>query len=249
MPPRGIRKGHLIDTAQAKDNFLAGMSHELRAPLNAIIGFTGTLLMRLPGPLTADQERQLKTVQASARHLLSLINDIADLTQIDSGDMELVFEAVALAPVIEEVAASLRPLALEKNLELQVAMPDRDVTLSTDRRLFRRILVTIVNNAIRCAGSGPIRIRLASRRQADGCPFVDLEVANTANGIRAEDERELFQALAEVDRSTIWRNEGAGLGLYLSQKLATLLGGSLSLRSPTGEDSTFAFALALPENR
>src|SRR5207249_2569979 len=95
----------------AKDRFLATMSHELRTPLNAILGFTGTLLMKLPGPLTTDQEKQLRTVQASARHLLSLINDLLDLAKIESGKVELNLEAVACQGVVVEVATALRPAA------------------------------------------------------------------------------------------------------------------------------------------
>src|SRR6185503_14173499 len=95
----------------AKDRFLATMSHELRTPLNAIIGFTGTLLMRLPGPLTVDQEKQLQTVKSSARHLLSLINDLLDLAKIESGKVELVFEPVPGRALVTELAATLRPQA------------------------------------------------------------------------------------------------------------------------------------------
>ena len=107
-----------LETAnRAKDDFLASMSHELRTPLNAIIGFTGTLLMQLPGPLNDEQERQLGIVQWSARHLLSLINDILDLAKIESGKMELHFEAVPIKEVVKDVAASLAALASEKGLE------------------------------------------------------------------------------------------------------------------------------------
>jgi protein-histidine pros-kinase len=236
----------LENASQAKDNFLAGMSHELRTPLNAIIGFTGTLLMRLPGPLTTDQEKQLRTIQTSARHLLSLINDILDLAKIESGKVELVFEPVTIQRVIEDVAASLRPLAEEKKLDLRISVPDREVTIWTDRRALHQILINLANNAIKYTETGSIQINLASGQHLNGRPSVDLEVVDTGIGIRPEDQRKLFQAFEQVDRSSTRRYEGAGLGLYLSQKLASLIGGSLSLRSAIGSGSSFT--LSLPEN-
>ena len=119
---------------RAKDGFLASMSHELRTPLNAIIGFTGTLLMRLPGPLTTDQEKQLRTVQVSAKHLLSLINDLLDLAQIESGKVELTLEPVNCGELLEQVVSSLRPIAESKNIALRVDDYGHEVCIQTDRR-------------------------------------------------------------------------------------------------------------------
>jgi PAS domain S-box-containing protein len=118
----------------AKDRFLASMSHELRTPLNAIIGFTGTLLMKMAGPLTGDQEEQLQTIDASAQHLLSLINDLLDLAKIESGKVELELEPIECRSLVREVAASLQPLAERKGLRLEVALPAQDLVLRTDRR-------------------------------------------------------------------------------------------------------------------
>src|SRR5204863_6972253 len=114
--------------------FLASMSHELRTPLNAILGFTGTLLMKLPGPLTTDQEKQLRTVQASARHLLSLINDLLDLAKIESGKVELNLESVECQGVVEEVATALRPAAEAKGLAFEALVSPLDLTVRADRR-------------------------------------------------------------------------------------------------------------------
>ena len=125
----------------AKDRFLASMSHELRTPLNAIIGFTGTLLMKLPGPLTADQEQQLWTVQGSAKHLLSLINDLLDLAKIESGKVELKLEPILCQSVIQEIATSLHPLAKAKGLEFEIKVPPTDLIILTDHRAFSQILI------------------------------------------------------------------------------------------------------------
>jgi PAS domain S-box-containing protein len=135
----------LEQASRAKDRFLASMSHELRTPLNAIIGFTGTLLMRLPGPLTPDQAHQLETVRTSARHLLSLINDLLDLARIQSGKVEVNSEPVVCQRVVEEVATTLRPLAEAKGLTFDVTLPARDVIARTDRRALSQILLNLTN--------------------------------------------------------------------------------------------------------
>src|SRR5437764_3024830 len=128
---------------QAKDRFLATMSHELRTPLNAIIGFTGTLLMRLAGPLTPDQDYQLKTVQGSARHLLSLINDLLDLAKIESGNVEIQTEPIACQVVLDEVVTALRPLAEAKGLVFDSKPVARGASVRTDRRAFSQILINL----------------------------------------------------------------------------------------------------------
>ena len=144
--------------SRAKDQFLASMSHELRTPLNAILGFTGTLLMKLPGPLTDEQERQLQIVRSSARHLLSLINDILDLAKVESGKRELTFEPVAVAEVIGEVSAALASRAAEKGLQLSSDVRDATTTVVTDRRALAQILLNLTDNAIKYTQAGSVRI-------------------------------------------------------------------------------------------
>jgi len=222
---------------QAKDRFLATMSHELRTPLNAIIGFTGTLLMRLPGPLNADQEKQLRTVQGSARHLLALINDLLDLARVEAGKVELNPEAVACRAVLEEAMASLRPLADVKELELRLDAPE-DLIVRTDRRALSQIVLNLLNNAIKFTERGHVRAGLA--RSADRA--VEISVADTGIGIRDEDQARLFAAFARVEGGAR-RQEGSGLGLHLSQKLAQLLGGEIELRSEFGRGSVFKLRL------
>ena len=229
----------------AKDRFLASMSHELRTPLNAIIGFTGTLLMRLPGPLTADQEKQLTTVQANAKHLLSLINDLLDLAKIESGKVELRLEPVALQAVVREVAGTLQPLAEAKGLRLETAVAKPDVVLPSDARVLNQILINLVNNAIKFTDRGSVRIEL-DQRQDGGRLLPEIRVVDTGIGIRPEDQTQLFQAFRRVDNSSRHRQEGTGLGLNLSQKLAELLGGTITVQSEYGKGSTFTLAWVEP---
>jgi len=231
----------LARAMQAKDRFLASMSHELRTPLNAIIGFTGTLLMKLPGPLNADQEKQLNTVQTSARHLLTLINDILDLAKIEAGKVELNFEPTDCRGVIEEAVATLRPAAEAKGLALEVAAPVEKVVLRTDRRALSQIVLNLLNNAIKFTAQGGVRVTLALR-EADGASLVECAVQDTGSGIRQEDQEKLFAAYSQVDAATR-SQEGTGLGLYLCRKLADLLGGTIACRSEFGSGSTFTLRL------
>lgn len=226
----------------AKDRFLASMSHELRTPLNAIIGFTGTLLMRLPGPLTTDQEKQLQTVQASARHLLLLINDLLDLAKIESGKVELHREPLIAQTVVQEVATTLRPLAESKGLGFEIALPTIDIVIGTDRRAFSQILINLANNAIKFTETGTVRIELDQRRER-GQTLTEVRVVDTGVGIRPEDQDKLFHAFAQVDAANKRRYEGTGLGLHLSQKLAELLGGRITFQSAYGMGSTFTLIL------
>jgi PAS domain S-box-containing protein len=223
----------------AKDRFLASMSHELRTPLNAVIGFTGTLLMRLPGPLTAEQERQLHTVRSSARHLLSLINDLLDLAKIESGKVEIDTEPVACHRVLDEVMATLRPLAEVKGLAFELSLPAQDVMVRTDRRAFSQILINLANNAIKFTETGRVRLEVG---QHDGRDAIEIRIIDTGIGIRPEDHAKLFKAFTPLTAAT-GRTDGTGLGLHLSQKLAELLGGSIRFTSESGKGSTFILSL------
>ncbi len=229
--------------SQAKDRFLATMSHELRTPLNAIIGFTGTLLMKLPGPLNAEQEKQLGTVQSSAKHLLSLINDLLDLAKIESGKVELRLEPVGCNRVVQEVASALRPSAEGKKLHFEISLPPEEITIQTDRRTVNQILINLTNNAIKFTEAGSVRIELRQHRDG-GRMVTELSVTDTGIGIRPEDQVNLFQAFRQVG-ATRRRSDGTGLGLHLSQKMAELLGGRITLQSEPGKGSRFT--LVLPE--
>jgi signal transduction histidine kinase len=236
------RNNELAAANEVRGRFLAAMSHELRTPLNAIIGFTGTLLMSLPGPLNADQEKQLRLVQGGGKHLLALINDLLDLAKIDAGKVELRLETMEIRRVIEEIAASLRPFAERKGLKLFVAESTEEIVVRTDRRTLSQIVLNLINNAIKFTEIGSVRLDVA-RRTEDGNGVVEIAVQDTGVGIRVEDQPKLFEAFAQVGATTKQPEEGTGLGLHLSQKLALLLGGVISMRSEYGKGSTFALTL------
>jgi len=228
---------------QAKDRFLAGMSHELRTPLNAIIGFTGTMLMKLPGPLTDDQNKHLGTIQASARHLLSLINDLLDVSKIESGTIELKMVSVVCQDVVTEVQETLRTLTEQKGLTLEIDMPTDQIVVKTDQRALKQILLNLVNNAVKFTESGNVAIRV-TQREDNGVVTTRFNVIDTGIGIRPEEHSKLFQAFTQVDSSSTRRYEGTGLGLYLCKKLAGLINGRLWFESEYGKGSTFILELA-----
>ncbi|MBI5717131.1 MAG: PAS domain S-box protein [Burkholderiales bacterium] len=231
---------------RGKDLFLATMSHELRTPLNAIIGFTGLMLMKLPGPLTAAQERQLTLVQSSGQHLLSLINDLLDLAKIESGRVELQLEPVRCVPVLEEVAATLRPAAAAKGLRIHIDADDPALGVHADHRALHQIVLNLGSNAVKFSTQGAVQLQVRAV-DAAGISKVELAVVDNGIGISAEDQARLFQAFTQVGQRSGRPAEGTGLGLHLSRKLAELMNGDLRVVSELGRGSRFSLLLARAE--
>jgi signal transduction histidine kinase/CheY-like chemotaxis protein len=220
---------------RSKSQFLANMSHELRTPLNAIIGYSEMLRDDVTDP-TAQSD--LSKIEASGKHLLSLINDVLDLSKIEAGRMELHHERFDVAEVCREMAATLAPL-LEKNgnaLEIDVS---EDVgTLWSDVVRVRQVLLNLLSNAAKFTERGRITLRV--RREPAGVTFA---VADTGIGIAPEALARLFQPFTQADGSTTRRFGGTGLGLALVRHFARLLGGEVTAESTPGEGSTFTLRL------
>ncbi len=225
----------------AKDNFLASMSHELRTPLNAIIGFTGTLLMRLPGPLTGEQEKQLNTVKGSAKHLLSLINDLLDLAKINSGKVEIHFEEVICQNVITEIVNTISTLAEAKDIRLEVRMPEEKIIVNSDLRVLTQILINLTNNAIKYTEKGSVIINL-SKKQMNNEECVVIDVIDTGVGIKSEDLDKLFMPFQKLEGSGKYI-EGTGLGLHLCRKLAMLVNTRIEFESEFSKGSRFSIII------
>jgi PAS domain S-box-containing protein len=236
----------LAKAVATKDRFLAGMSHELRTPLNAIIGFTGTMLMKLPGPINDEQGKQLRMVQSSARHLLSLINDLLDLTRIESGKVELEVAPMPCRELIDEVLSSFKPQARSKGLALEFEPTAENLTVSSDRRAVQQILMNLVHNAIKFTNNGTVLVRLA-RSMVGTRACATISVSDTGIGIGSEQRGHLFQAFSQLDGNALRQFEGTGLGLHLSRKLASLLQGEILFDSEYGKGSVFTLALPLEE--
>ena len=232
----------LAEASRAKDRFLAGMSHELRTPLNAIIGFTGTLLMKLPGPLNAEQEKQLRTVQTSGRHLLALINDLLDVAKIAAGKTELRIEPVSCQEVLHEVEATLRPMAQAKDLQFRLVLPEPPVVLNSDRRCLCQIVLNLTGNAIKFTEQGQVCLTLAL---AEAAQALEIQVEDSGVGIAQAEQAKLFTPFSRIHTAGASAPEGTGLGLHLSQQMAHLLGGRITVRSEPGQGSCFTLHLPL----
>ncbi|MDD1743791.1 MAG: ATP-binding protein [Methanomassiliicoccales archaeon] len=228
----------LQELDRLKSMFIASMSHELRTPLNSIIGFTGILLQGLAGEMNEEQRRQLAIVKGSANHLLSLINDVIDISKIEAGKMEVSIAPFDLSALVREVAATFSQAAQTKGLRIAVSGPDSLEAESDDRRV-RQVLVNLVANAIKFTDRGSVEIAL---RMRDG--GAEVSVRDTGIGIRQEDLSRLFGAFSQVITEGRPR-EGSGLGLYLSKKIADLLGGQIGADSKFGVGSVFNFTLPL----
>jgi PAS domain S-box-containing protein len=222
-----------------KSMFIASMSHELRTPLNSIIGFTGIILQGISGKITEDQRKELTMVKNSAHHLLTLINDIIDVSKIETGKVELFIEEFNLADLMQEVKESFKVAADEKNLKLSLKMPERLIIKSDERRT-KQVIMNLGSNAVKFTDRGEIEIKVKKKDEK-----VVVSVADTGIGIKKENMEKLFKQFSRIYAEGIPVIEGTGLGLYLSKKIVDLLGGQIKAESEFGKGSMFTFTFPL----
>ncbi|HEX5864244.1 MAG TPA: GAF domain-containing protein, partial [Casimicrobiaceae bacterium] len=228
-----------------KSEFLANMSHELRTPLNAIIGFSEVLLERLFGELNAKQDDYLKDIHSSGRHLLSLINDILDLSKIEAGRMELEVSTFELEDALSNAMTLVRERAQRHGIALEQQVDPQLGELAADERKFKQILVNLLSNAVKFTPDGG-RIDVKAHRKEDN---VVIAVHDTGIGIAPEDQAAVFEEFRQVGRDYTNKQEGTGLGLALTRKFVELHGGRIWVESEPGKGSTFTFTIPVGHER
>src|SRR6266446_5738915 len=236
-------KSRQIELAsQHKSQFLASMSHELRTPLNAIIGLTEMLTEHAPRFGTEKAVEPLNRVLKAGRHLLNLINEILDLSKIEAGKLELNIEQIAIAPVLEEVAATSRPLA-EQNGNRLVSDCNADIsTVRVDPLRLRQVLLNLLSNACKFTKQGEVRVT-AARIADGGRAWLQVDVADSGIGMSPEQLGKLFQEFTQADSTTARQFGGTGLGLAISRRLCRMMGGDITVASEKGRGSTFTVRL------
>ncbi len=233
-----IAKERAEESDRLKSAFLATMSHELRTPLNSIIGFTGIILQGIVGPLNEEQKKQLNMVRGSAQHLLSLINDILDISKIEAGQLQIAYEEYDLPDAIEKTLATVRPLAEKKGLCLTSSISGDINKITGDRRRTEQILLNLISNAVKFTNEGSVIVECEI-----GDNGIALRVADTGIGIKEKDLETIFQPFRQIDSGLTRKYEGTGLGLSICKKLVELMGGTIWVKSILGSGTTFGFYL------
>ena len=225
---------------QHKSEFLANMSHELRTPLNAVIGFSEVLIERMFGDLNEKQEDYLKDIHASGKHLLSLINDILDLSKIEAGRMELDVEEFDLRSALENTLTLIRERAERHGIGLTLDAADNLDGFRADQRKFKQIMLNLLSNAVKFTPDGgriTVRARLAEP------DLLEVAVADTGIGIAPEFLETIFEEFRQAGGSYTNKQEGTGLGLSLTRRIVELHGGTIGVASEPGAGATFTFTL------
>jgi signal transduction histidine kinase len=222
----------------AKSDFLAVMSHELRTPLAAIMGYQELLADGITGPVTEAQSQQLGRIKASARHLLSLIDEILTFTRLDAGRETVMPETIDLDDALKDAMEIVEPLATAKNLSLRIVSPGPGSIVESDVTKVRQILVNLLSNAVKFTDKGIVTVEANML----GKDFL-LRVSDTGIGIQPENIHRIFDPFWQVEQKATRRATGTGLGLTVTKRLANLLGGDVDVTSTPGEGTTFTVRL------
>ncbi len=224
----------LEHTLEARDSFLAAMSHNLRTPLNSIIGFTDILLAQMPGPLNETQVQQMEIIKRCSKQLLTLIRQLLDVGLIQHHKLDPVIAPCDINGIIQDVMQELKPIADQKEIDFSYGLVADEYIINTDRKFFRQIIVNLLDNAIKYTKVGTVKLS-----QKDGDETLEIHVSDTGCGIREEDLTEIFQLYSTVHKKHDPYGEHTGLGLVLCCKYCELLGMKLTCDSDFGKGTTF----------
>jgi adenylate cyclase len=227
--------------SQHKSQFLASMSHELRTPLNAIIGLTEMMITN-PARLGTEKALEpLQRVRRAGQHLLSLINEVLDLSKIEAGKLELSPEPLKVAPLIDEVIGTTAQLAEQNKNRLVIEVPDELGPVMADPMRLRQILLNLLSNACKFTKAGEVALR--ARHVADERDWIEFAISDTGIGMTPEQLGKLFKEFSQADSLTARRYGGTGLGLAITRKLAGMMGGDVTVTSEPGQGSVFTLRL------
>ena len=233
---------------RAKSDFLANMSHELRTPLNSIIGFSEVLEDELLGPMNASQRENLQYILKAGRHLLSLINDILDLSKVESGKMELEVDRVSLKEMLEASLVMHQEKALRHGISLDLQIePGTDMVIDADERKLKQILFNLLSNAVKFTPDGGSVLVMA--RGLTGTQEIEISIADTGIGVKREDIPRLFKEFSQLDSVYDKKYKGTGLGLAITKKLVELHAGRIQVSSEFGKGSRFVFVIPARQAR
>jgi signal transduction histidine kinase/PAS domain-containing protein len=229
----------LEQASELKSQFLANMSHEFRTPLNAILGYTSMLLQGVSGPITEPVKRQLGRVESNGRHLLTIINEILDISRIEAGRMPKQISRFKIHELVAEVRTELEPIIRRSNLTVVIELA-RDIRpIASDRQKVKQILLNLLSNALKFTHNGQVTI--SANRLPDR--VIAIAVADTGIGIAPADQDTIFEDFRQLDNSPTRAYGGTGLGLSICRRLSTMLGGQIKVRSELNKGSTFTLIL------
>jgi PAS domain S-box-containing protein len=228
----------LVKGNKLKSDFLASMSHELRTPLNAVIGYSALLIDGIKGALTEGQADYVTRSRAAAQHLLSLINDILDLSKIEAGKMPVYVERVSIPELINDVGQQVEQMVTAKNLTFSAEVSSTCPTVDTDKTKLKQILLNLLSNAAKFTNRGGVRVTVNSTRDS-----IVFEVVDTGVGIKPEEIELIWEDFRQLDQSRTRSYGGTGLGLSITRRLTQQLGGEIDVRSVFGQGTAFSVRL------
>jgi len=241
-----VQKTQLSEANRLKTNFLSNMSHELRTPLNSVIALSGVLSRRLANKIPTDEFSYLEVIERNGKHLLSLINDILDISRIEAGREEVEISRFSTENIIEEVVSMILPQAKQKNIQLIQPENNKNIFITSDINKLRHILQNLISNAVKFTEKGKVEIIATQHKES-----IEISVTDTGIGIDAEHINHIFDEFRQADASTSRRFGGTGLGLSIAKKYANLLGGTITVKSTPEAGSTFTLTIPInysPEN-
>jgi len=239
------KTGEAEAASQAKSEFLAHMSHELRTPLNVIIGFSQLMLDKVPGEINKEQKQCLTDILHGGEHLLGLINDIFDLSTIESGRLKLQLTDVNLSDVIEPLAGTMKTILTSRKQTLDIEVEKGLPPVHADKAKLRQVLLNLLGNAIKFTPDEG-KLKIEATRKNDWC---QVSVVDNGIGIKKEDQKKIFEPFYQLDNPLIKGKTGTGLGLALARQIIEKHGGKIWVESEYGKGSRFSFTLPLAKNK